>query len=243
MRRALPFLLLLGAMLSGCGDGDPVGPPLPDGDFSIEAVPERMSWDAIPGQVCVYLVTVENLGPGGSGRVDLAASAAGAEVAVEPASIAPGQVAEMRVVPGASAAGATLAVTLAGVRGAFSHERLVDLPVRAGEDGLAAEAAAMRDLFVPWLEANRPELGITASTPWEGSIVRPGILVVMHYLYFSDEWEMGLMWHVMIPPHDWARIYLRRRYVETAPSLAFEIPSWHEPGAPVPIQPPAEVDR
>jgi len=33
----------------------------------------------------------------------------------------------------------------------------------------------------------------------------------MYYLFFSPEWEMGLRWHVMIPPHDWAEIYLRRR--------------------------------
>jgi len=30
---------------------------------------------------------------------------------------------------------------------------------------------------------------------------------------------------VMIPPHDWARIYLRHRFTEVGPSYAFEISS------------------
>ena len=86
-------------------------------------------------------------------------------------------------------------------------------------------AAGVRDLFVPLLADAHPELGITAETDWTGTIVSPHILVVTHYLYFSDEWEMHLFWHVMIPPHDWARLELRRRYAQTVPSLAFEIPS------------------
>ena len=86
-------------------------------------------------------------------------------------------------------------------------------------------AASMRDLFIPWLAANRAELDIDEQTEWEGTIVRPHILVVSHYLYFSDEWELHVFWHVMIPPYDWARIELRRRFEETLPSLAFEVPS------------------
>jgi len=93
------------------------------------------------------------------------------------------------------------------------------------EDEVGPLAAEVRDLFIPWLAQNRPELGITEQTQWTGTIVTPHILVVTHYLYFSDEWEMHVFWHVMIPPYDWAKIELRRRFVETLPSLAFEIPS------------------
>jgi hypothetical protein len=83
----------------------------------------------------------------------------------------------------------------------------------------------MRDKFIPWLAAEHPELGITDETEWTPTVVRPHIMVVMYYLFFSEEWEMGVSWHVTIPPHDWSRIYLRHRYTETTPSHGFELSS------------------
>ena len=69
------------------------------------------------------------------------------------------------------------------------------------------------------------------------------ILVVSHYLFFSEDWEMGLMWHIMIAPHDWSRIYLRPRG-EMAPTLAFEIPSVSDPTSSIRAIPvPVQVDR
>ena len=65
-----------------------------------------------------------------------------------------------------------------------------------------------------------------------------------HYLFFSDEWEMGMQWHVTIAPHDWARIYLRRRFTEASPSASFEIPSLSDPASePQEIQPHEAVFR
>jgi len=87
------------------------------------------------------------------------------------------------------------------------------------------ESIAMRDMFIPWLSTNHPELGITQETEWTGTIVNPRILVVMHYIFISDQWEIYLTWHVTIPPHDWTRIHLRNRYTEQRPSKAYEISS------------------
>jgi hypothetical protein len=87
-------------------------------------------------------------------------------------------------------------------------------------------AEEIQETFIPWLTKNRPEFGITEETEWTGTVVKPNILVVMHYLFFSNEWEMGLTWHVTFEPHNWARIYLRRRYIEAAPSQAFQLSSW-----------------
>ena len=92
-------------------------------------------------------------------------------------------------------------------------------------DDLAVPAEEFRNRFVTWLAANQPDLGITTETEWIGTVVKPGILVVMHCMFFSEEWEMGLRWHVMIPPHDWVEIYLRHRTTEVFPSHAFKIPS------------------
>ena len=69
------------------------------------------------------------------------------------------------------------------------------------------------------------------------------MLEVSHYLFLSESWEMGLSWHIMIAPYDWARIYLRPRS-EVAPTAAFEISSVSDPASdPWPIVPPDEVDR
>lgn len=73
--------------------------------------------------------------------------------------------------------------------------------------------------------------------------MQPHILVVSHYLFFSEEWEMGLQWHIMIAPYDWARIYLRPR-AEVQPTHAFEITSVSDTqAAPQEIEVPGTSDR
>jgi len=102
---------------------------------------------------------------------------------------------------------------------------------------LALYATELRDKFIPWLAANHPELGITSQTEWTGTIVTPHIMVVMYYLFFSEDWEMGLRWHVTIPPYDWVEIYLRHRTTEVSPSYAFKISSLEAQAEPEAIEP------
>lgn len=186
-------------------------------------------------------VVDEGSGVGAGEPVVLSASLRGithgATVVVEPNTILPGEVAEVTVIPLAvdDAAPAhpdlpggdqpdgpvvgpiepeqdrEVFVELQAERAGLKRSRMIEVTVLPGEDLTAETAAVYRDLFVPWLAKNHPELGITEATEWVGTIVRPHILVVTYYLFFSPEWEMGVRWHVMIPPHDWAEIYLRRR--------------------------------
>ena len=188
--------------------------------FSMQVVPDTMS--AIPGQMCVFLVSVD----GGIGEVKISAIASGSSVSVEPQTISPKQVAEITVIPQEFG---TQTLTVRGTRAGLQQTMTATFEVLElvvdGEDPLGALATEIRDKFIPWLAANHPEFGITSETEWTGTIVRPNIMVVMFYLFFSEEWEMGVSWHVMIPPHDWARIYLRHRFTEVGPSYAFEISS------------------
>lgn len=46
-----------------------------------------------------------------------------------------------------------------------------------------------------------------------------------HYAWFTDEYEIGLAWHVMVAPDDWAELYVRPRKV-LAPTVAFRLDSW-----------------
>ncbi|HUU94355.1 MAG TPA: hypothetical protein VM487_01330 [Phycisphaerae bacterium] len=209
-------------------------PPVP---FTLKVVPTEIV-DSIPGQRCVLLVTVEDEAAECvlTLPVHISASAADATVTVENQFIQPGEVAEVSVIPapeksgtgqfGDQTEGREITVTVRARRGTLEETATVPITISSEEEDLVGPLAEeVRDLFISWLAENRPELGITAQTVWTGTIVTPHILVVTHYLYFSPEWEMHVYWHVMIPPYDWARIELRRRFQETLPSLAFEIPS------------------
>ena len=133
--------------------------------------------------------------------------------------------------------------TITGSRGDLTDEKVITFEVVEGEDGLGEYATELRDRFIPWLTASHPELGITDDTVWTGTIVSPQWLVVSHYLFFSEEWEMHLSWHVMIPPYDWAKIDLRHRFNEQKPSYAFEISSLDANSEPIPIEVPEAVWR
>lgn len=216
----------------------------PAGEFELEAIPPAIT-NSVPGQRCVFLVAVQ--GDGGGSPITLSATAPGAQVVVEPQSARPGMVAEITVIPAADQQETTVPVTIRGVRDGETREITASLDVLADMPGVDEErgayAATVRDRFVPWLEANHPELGITTSTSWTGTVVTPQILVVMHYLFFSAEWEMHVDWHIMIPPYDWARIDLRHRFDETRPSYAFEIESWSSETEPRPTEVPEEIWR
>ncbi len=200
---------------------------------------------SLVGQIWVFLVVVEDEGgwmEGGVGlgeAVDISATDLGgmADVTVYPRSITPGQFAEVTVIPDAASTNETLTITISGERRGLIQTETVNIEVVQGEDLLGPSAVEMRDLFIPWLAKDHPELGITNETEWTGAIVNP-VLIVMHYIFFSDEWEMYLTWHVTIPPDDWTRIYLRHRFNELTPSHAFEISSVTAQGEPHAIEVP-----
>ncbi|HVP11021.1 MAG TPA: hypothetical protein VMV94_07520 [Phycisphaerae bacterium] len=231
--------------------------------FTMNVFPSMIE-DAIHGQRVVLLTTVTNYGvPPAPEPVHITAQSDGAQVTIAPQYVVPGQVCEITAVPVRQKMHATVSkalrpvgdspygdghevvVDLRGERGGFAHSLGVGINVLPGEDECLEQASAVRDRFVPYLAANDPEFGITPDTQWTGTIVKPHILVVTHYLFFSDDWEMGVMWHNMIPPYDWAKIYLRHRYTDTRPQYAYAISSISaEPAeAPQPIDPPEQVDR
>lgn len=212
----------------------------PAASFSLQVFPEQFKSDVIPGQRCVFLIYVTDDGEGrGRGdAVSVSATAPGCTVTVNPQSIAPGRVAEVTVIPSEATIDSTVNVTIRTEREGLVRTKSVALGVFDEEDTLGEEAAIMLDKFISWLEAKHPELGISAQTEWTGTIVTPRWLVVSHYLFFSDEWELHIEWHIMIAPYDWARIDLRRRFSESAPSSAFEISSVSANTEPHSIDPP-----
>ncbi len=234
---AAALALALATVLAACtqgGDADP---------FEMTVLPQQLNGHAIGGQQCVFLVTVDEDPAADGDAVLLTADATKATVTVLEADLVPGRVAEVVVVPENSAVGSSVAVTITGTRGDLVASEVVSFEVVEGEDDRAEYATELLERFVPWLEANRPELGITRDTEWTGTMVSPQWLVVSHYLFFSEEWELHLEWHIMVAPDDWAHIDLRHRFDESRPSYAFEISSVTGSVDPIPMAVPETVWR
>jgi len=83
----------------------------------------------------------------------------------------------------------------------------------------------MRDVFVSYMSVYHPNFKINEEIVWEEFGSTPFILVVEHYLFKSEFWEMELARHVMIAPYDWVIIYLRPRFT-IYPNWSGTIKSW-----------------
>jgi len=106
-----------------------------------------------------------------------------------------------------------------------------------------SEVIGMRDEFISYLAINKSSFGINESIIWEGFDNRPQILIVEHYLFRSEFWEMELSRHVMIAPHDWVQVYLRLRN-QIQPIWSGIISSWSSENHTVTeIEPPSSVSR
>jgi hypothetical protein len=239
--------MLAGLLLVACGGGGgsaPASPTAGGEPFDIDVIPAEdpvAVRTVIPGQREVFLVTTD--AREGSGAIAITARAELAQVEVEPATLEPGNVVEVTVVADEVEGDATGSVTFTGARAGQTSVEVRSLPIWAEVDGRQEDAERIRDLFIPWIEVNYPELGITADTGWQPTIVQPQILVVSHYLFLTDAWEMGVQWHVMMAPDDWANMYLRHRFDEAAPSIAATITSVIDQVPPTEAEPPDAVYR
>jgi hypothetical protein len=211
--------------------------------FTLKVFPDSVRGDAIAGQRVVFLVTVSSNDTNPLSDVRISATAHQSAVTVTPETLSPGEVGEVAVIPDVTAVGTnvTLAVRAEG-EGAV-QTRSVSFSVLSGEDWRLDHARELREFFVQWLQTNASSLGITNQTQWMGTIVSPRWLIVEHYLFFSNAWEMHVYWHVMIPPSDWARIDLRQRSTGFAPSLSYEISSVNGSTTPHPIPSPDQTWR
>lgn len=186
------------------------------------AVSPEFVQGAIPDAEVVLLVSQSDET---AGVAMVTASVDGGTVGVRPAEISGAEVAEVTVVPGATTTETELDVIIEVTTDDVTHTVTKTFTVLPWEDDRAEQAAEILGLFTSWLADDRPELGVTLETEFEGTLLAPQLLVVSHYGFFNDQWEIGLAWHVMIPPDDFAEIYLRSRS-EFQPSLAFRIDSW-----------------
>jgi hypothetical protein len=223
----------------------PTPTPTPTTEFSVEVIPPEEPAEvrrAIPGEkVCFLVVVRDTATPALPVTVSASASKA-AVLRILPAELPPGTVGEVWVVPDPSTVETTASVTITASRGGVVKTVDRTIPVFPMVDERAADALPHFQRWTAWLATAHPELGITAATTWEPEFVSI-LLVVSHYAYWSDDWEMTIAWHNMIAPYDWSEVHLRHRGTESAPSLAFRIDSVSGATSPHAVEPPEVVVR
>lgn len=248
-RRVLGVVLALATVLASCGgDSGPTTTVAPDttppsATPEIVVAPEFVN-GAVPGSRLVLLVrTADDT----AGEVSIAAEADGADVSVAPDTIARGEVAEVTIVPDPTDTESDIEVRVSGTAGGGTDEVVRPVTVVPWEDDRGDQARAVLDLFLPWLAEQHPEFELSPETEFVGTMTAPLLLIVSHYGFYSDAWEVGVSWHVMVPPDDFAELYLRPRG-GLAPTHAFRIESWQtalETGVVevTEVEPPLEVVR
>jgi len=240
-------LVLAACSAAATPSPSPSPTPTPAAEFTLDVYPPEEPTGnrvAIPGSKYCFLVVVKD-GAATAAPVTIAAVATKATVVeIRPAQLVPGAVGEVWVVADPAATEVTGTVTITATRGGATKTVARSLPVfpDATMRGRVTDAQPYFDRWVGWLATAHPELGITATTTWEPVFVST-LLIVSHYSYWSEDWEMTVAWHVMIAPYDWTEVHLRRRGVDTAPTLAFRIDSVSGATTPHAVAPPEVVVR
>lgn len=227
LHRVVALAAVMLAFASSCGDSEESTTTIDLPTTSPTVAPEILLLPefvrgVIPGAQLLLLVTPADPA---AGPIVITAEAPGAEVTVEPAEISGTQIAEVTIVPLEAASDSVLTATITASAGGQSRSVTREMNVLPWDDDRGEQGAQILGLFTPWLAENHAELGITPDTVFSGTHVAPELLVVSHYLFLNEEWEAGVSWHIMIPPDDFAELYLRPRD-EMRPTRAFRIGSW-----------------
>jgi len=74
-----------------------------------------------------------------------------------------------------------------------------------------ANATIKRDELINWIETEHPEFGIFSGKNFYAYITYPAHLIVEHWTFLYNKWEMRICYHVTIPPYNWLMICLRPR--------------------------------
>ena len=93
-----------------------------------------------------------------------------------------------------------------------------------GVDDLADTAKQIASIFLGRVHEQLPSLPSDATGLVNGTPVA-GLLIVMHYAWFTQQYEIGVAWHIMVAPNDFAEMYIRPRGAP-APTHTFRINSW-----------------
>jgi hypothetical protein len=73
-------------------------------------------------------------------------------------------------------------------------------------------ATTYRDQAINFLNTMHPEIiseyGNMLTYNWQGFWQFPPLLVVSNYVFLTNNWRCNVLWHIMIPPYDWKKIFI-----------------------------------
>jgi len=215
---ALQLFWLVGSACSG-GDSGDVDASIADAGVRPLEVDLLAGNDTYPGGLGLLLAQI-TASDGLS--VDLSVTSTPAITGeVVPPHVVGGGVVELLMRPTAAQVNQVVSVELAATAGADQATDTVDLNVIEYSDtGQQAQGDTLLAVFLDYLQANRPDLGLGPDTAWVESWNSEPVLIVTHRSYLSDTWQLHLAWHNTIAPDDWSFVTLRRRN-QLEPELAF----------------------
>lgn len=214
----LKILIMISLIISCCSDeADSVIPPLDEGEYSIDI--KYVSVFIYPGGGAVFLVSLipEYIFNGDVQISTTCDPALNCHVKnINPDKEHP--VSEIEVRPSANIHEGKYPIILS-----FEHkdEKKYDTVfVNISQWGCNEEDAyTKRDEFREYIERKHPFLSDIFVLNNICYSTYTNILIVEHYTFLSDSYEIRLCYHVMIPPSDWSKLLIRRR-LEWKPFLA-----------------------
>ncbi|MDT8323554.1 MAG: hypothetical protein RRA94_05555 [Bacteroidota bacterium] len=118
--------------------------------------------------------------------------------------------AELSLHPAPTLATGLYALTVIARHGGVQKEYSLHVDMREWSQSGPGHEMDRRQDFLDWLAVAHPELGDVDALPYFRFCTYPEILIVEHWTFLSAEWEMRVCFHVMIPPHNWSMMLLRR---------------------------------
>ncbi len=73
-------------------------------------------------------------------------------------------------------------------------------------------ALTYRDIAFGYLNTVHPEIssvyGEFSTFDWNGFWQYPPLIVVSNYVFLSNNWRCNVLWHIMIPPYNWKKVFV-----------------------------------
>jgi len=241
--RSLPCLLLVCVLMYGCSK------PASDASFTLEIYPTEMH-GAVAGETRVFLVRIlpdETSSGENAERYPLQIECPGVRIDHAPETLAFAEVGEIHVIPDPESAGDMVELgisTLSEGPSAIAQIHVTETTPTRDAEWMAYHAQRARDTFVPWLETEHPELGITRRTEWVALPTRNVDEPPPYYcLLQSAEWELAVWWYGGGGLGDWARMTVRHRTTDFTPRLGARVLSLRSDKNPRPMDVPVKPVR
>ena len=154
-----------------------------------------------------------------------------------------GNIVEIFLYPNSTHLGLEIDVTLTIVIADITTSKEVTISVIDWSGSFHTDAQAALKCFTSYLVTSVEGYTLEENSSLSFMGIVPQILIVEHFLFRTNNWELELTRHVTISPNDWVRIYLRARN-SFSPQWAGEISSWLSGNySIIEIQPPETIYR